>query len=145
MAWWAVLGEAAGALVALGLLFLVALFARRRWIGRSGGTFELSCRLRTGPAGRGWTLGVGRYTGDDLEWFRIFSLSPRPRRVWRRAELSLVARREPHGPEALALYPGHLVVECRYARERLDLAMDLSSLTGFQAWLEAAPPGARVS
>ncbi|HSE08478.1 MAG TPA: DUF2550 family protein, partial [Nocardioidaceae bacterium] len=23
---------------------------------------------------RGWVLGIGRYSGDALEWFRIFSL-----------------------------------------------------------------------
>ena len=35
--------------------------------------------MRTEHPGRGWLLGLGRYSGDALEWFRIFSLSPRPR------------------------------------------------------------------
>ena len=56
-------------------------------LSRNGGTFELSHRVRSGRAGRGWVLGLGRYSGDDLEWFRIFSLSPRPRHVWRRTSL----------------------------------------------------------
>ena len=57
----------------------LCLVVRRRWISRPGGTFELSVRVRSGRAGRGWVLGVGRYTGDDLELFRIFSLAFRPR------------------------------------------------------------------
>ena len=66
------------------VLLLVLLLRRRprrppRWLSRHGGTFELSYRARAvARAGRGWLLGLGRYSGDSLEWFRIFSLSPRP-------------------------------------------------------------------
>jgi hypothetical protein len=82
MPWWAWLLDAAGALLLLALLYGIALVVRRRWISRDGGTFEFSVRVRSERAGRGWVLGVGRYSGDHLEWFRIFSLSPRPKRVW---------------------------------------------------------------
>jgi hypothetical protein len=74
---WEWLADSAGVLLFLVLLYGVALVVRRRWISRNGGTFEFSVRVRPGRAGRGWILGVGRYTGDDLEWFRIFSLAPR--------------------------------------------------------------------
>ena len=33
------------------------------------------------PHGKGWVLGIGRYAGDALEWYRVFSYSTRPRRV----------------------------------------------------------------
>ena len=79
----------------------------------NGGTFELSHRLRPGDEpGRGWLLGLGRYSGDELEWFRIFTLAPRPKRSWNRARLSYDGAREPAGLERTVLYPDHLVVEC---------------------------------
>ena len=49
---------------------------------------------------------------------------------------------EPSGPEAFALYGGHLVVECSTPGGPLELAMSRSALTGFSSWLEAGPPGA---
>ncbi|WP_432479563.1 DUF2550 domain-containing protein [Nocardioides sp. GXQ0305] len=138
---WQLLLDAAGAVLVLVLLYGLSLVARRRVLARHGGTFELSFRARSERAGRGWLLGLGRYSGDSLEWFRIFSLSPRPKRVWRRGTLSYTGRREPAGPERMSLYPDHVVVQCRTPDGELELAMSASSLMGLQAWLEAAPPG----
>ena len=92
-------------------------------------------------AGRGWVLGIGRYSGDVLEWFRIFSLSPRPRHVWDREALSYSGKRTAEGPEEMSLYSGHVVVSCSTPQGEVELAMSPSSLTGFQAWLESGPPG----
>ena len=86
-------------------------------------------------------LGVGRYSGESLEWFRIFSLSPRPRRTWRRTGLTYLGRRDPEGNEQMSLYADHVIVTCASDRGDIDLAMSPSSLVGFQSWLEAAPPG----
>ena len=141
MAWWEWLVDVVGALLVLLLLYGVVLVVRRRWISRHGGTFEFSVRVRSGRAGRGWILGVGRYTGDDLEWFRIFSLAPRPRFSYRRSELEYVGRRDPVGVEAYSLYSGHIVVTCRTPSGPLEVAMSPEALTGFLAWLESAPPG----
>ena len=138
---WQLLLDAAGAVLVLVLLYGLALVVRRRLLSRHGGTFELSYRVRSERAGRGWLLGLGRYSGDDLEWFRIFSLAPRPKRVWERSALSYVGRRDPEGTERLSLYPEHTVVQVDSAEGNLELAMAPSSLMGFQAWLEAAPPG----
>ena len=138
---WQLLLDAAGAVLVLVLLYGLALVVRRRLLSRHGGTFELSYRVRSGRAGRGWLLGLGRYSGDSLEWFRIFSLSPRPKCAWRRDALSYVGRRDPEGAERMSLYPDHTIVRCETPEGGLELAMAPSSLMGFQAWLEAAPPG----
>lgn len=138
---WESLLDAAGLLLVLILGYGLALVVRRRLLARNGGTFELSFRARTGRSGRGWLLGLGRYSGGTLEWFRIFSLSPRPTTSWRRRQLTYESRRDPEGVEAVVLYPGHVVIECDTAVGMIELAMSAASLTGFQAWLEAAPPG----
>ena len=144
MAWWEWVADAVGGLLLLLLLYGLALVFRRRWISRNGGTFEFSVRVRSGRAGRGWILGVGRYTGDDLEWFRIFSLGLGPRFTYRRSELEYVGRRDPAGAEAYSLYSGHVIVTCRTPTGPLEVAMSPNALTGFLAWLEAAPPGRRL-
>jgi hypothetical protein len=140
---WERLLESAAIVLLFVLLLGVALIVRRRWLSRHGGTFELSYRARSTSPGRGWLLGLGRYEGDRLEWFRIFSLSPRPKRVWQRSTLTYVDRREPEGVEQLSLYPGHVVISCETPGGAVELALDPSSLMGFQSWLEAAPPGAQ--
>jgi hypothetical protein len=142
---WQVLVDSSGLLLLLLLLYAVALVVRRRWISRNGGTFEFSVRVRSDRPGRGWVLGVARYTADGLEWFRIFSLAPRPRFTYRRLDLAYVGRREPDGPEAYSLYSGHIVVTCRTPEGLLEVAMSPDALTGFLAWLESAPPGRRLA
>lgn len=142
MPWWQWLLDAVGVLLVLLLCYGVALIVRRRLISRHGGTFELSFRVRPDKVGRGWVLGVGRYAGERLEWFRIFSLAPRPRCSWGRKELEYVGRRAPVGGEQMSLYSDHLVVCCRTrSGESVELAMSQASLMGLQAWLEARPPG----
>ena len=138
---WQWLLNAVGVLFGLVLLYGIALIVRRRVLARHGGTFELSYRVRPERVGRGWLLGIGRYSGESLQWFRIFSLSPRPREVWDRAALSFESRREPEGVERVSLYPDHLIVRCRSADAEIELAMSLPSVLGFQSWLESGPPG----
>lgn len=138
---WQWLLEAVGVLLLLVLAYGAALVVRRRLISRHGGTFELSHRVRSSRTGRGWVLGLGRYSAERLEWFRVFSLSPRPRASWHRSQLAYQGWREPAGAEELSLYPGHLVIDVAGPDGPLELAMSPASLTGFQAWLEAGPPG----
>jgi hypothetical protein len=146
MSAWQWLLDSAGVVLLLVIGYGLLLVVRRRLLSRHGGTFELSVRIAVRghqpEAGRGWVLGLGRYDGDRLDWFRIFSPSPRPRRTWQRSVLEISGQREPTGAEAFALYGGHLVVECRDPAGPVELAMSLSALTGFSSWLEAGPPGA---
>ncbi|MBE7323636.1 DUF2550 domain-containing protein [Nocardioides sp. Y6] len=138
---WLLVLDVVGVLLVVVLLLCVALLVRRRIISRTGGTFEVSHRSPSAHAGRGWTLGVGRFTGESLEWFRIFSLSPQPSRVWNRNEIAYEGRRAPEGPEVPALYADHVVVVCATPEGEVELAMSDSSLMGFQSWLESGPPG----
>jgi len=140
---WQVLLDIVGILLLSVVLYGVALIVRRRLLSRHGGTFELSVRVRAVAPGRGWVLGLGRYAGDDLQWFRIFSVSPRPRLTFDRAELDYVGRRAPEGAEVYSLYSDHVVVTCETPSGIQEFAMSAEALTGFQAWTEAGPPGQR--
>jgi hypothetical protein len=128
-------------LVTIALLALALLVVRRRLIARRGGTFDCSLRLRDGVHGKGWVLGIGRYSGESLEWYRVFSYATRPRRVLSRRSLQVVDRREARGPEAFSLLSGAVVVRCLSGAEHVELAMSQDTLTGFLAWMESAPPG----
>lgn len=138
---WQWLLDAAGVLLGFVLLYGVGLIVRRRLLARHGGTFELSYRVRSARTGRGWLLGLGRYSGEGLEWFRYFSLSPRPKRVLERSRLSYTGRRDPEGVEQMSLYPDHVIISCATPDGAVELAMSQASLMGFQSWLEAGPPG----
>jgi hypothetical protein len=142
---WQWLLDSAGAVLLVIILFGGVLVVRRRVLSRHGGTFELSVRAANQPDGRGWVLGLGRYREDSLDWYRIFSPMPVPKRSWRRSNLTFLSQREPRGSEEYSLYAGHVVVVCTTPRGEVELAMGPSSLTGFQSWLEAGPPGSRPS
>jgi len=129
------------AVVVLGLLGLALLALRRRLITRRGGTFDCSLRLHESPRGKGWVLGVGRYDGDRLEWYRVFSYATRPRREFVRRQLQVLESRDPTGVEVFSLLAGAVVVRCRDASGPVELAMMPDSLTGFLSWVESAPPG----
>ncbi|OON71995.1 DUF2550 domain-containing protein [Streptomyces tsukubensis] len=138
-----------GLVVALVLAGLFVFGLRRRLIQRSGGTFDCSLRWdapeKGDTSGKGWVYGVARYNGDRVAWFRVFSYAPRPRRVLDRAAIEVVDRRTPDGEEEMALLSNAIVLGCLHHGRRLELAMTEDALTGFLAWLEAAPPGQRVN
>jgi len=134
--------EAFAITAAVAIAGLGAFLVRRITLLRGGGTVEMSLRLYPdGQHGRGWALGVGRFVGDELQWFRTFSLSPRPKRVLSRHDLSVTGRRRPIGGESLALMSGSIVLACANPSGPVDLAMTEAAETGFLSWLESAPPG----
>lgn len=133
-------------LLALLVLLVLGMASRRRWLQRGGGTFDCSLReprrgSRSVGYGKGWVLGVARYEGDQLHWFRVFSFSPRPRHSLSRRAVAVRGRRVPRGPESFALLSGAVVVELDVAGRLLELGMGSDELTGMLAWLESAPPG----
>ncbi len=141
------LGDAeAGLLVALVvvLLWLAWVFGRRRWLGRQGGTFDCSARLDTTVSGRGWVLGVARYSDDWLEWHRVFGLSITPRLRFHRSETAIVDQRVPTSRERLALYEGQRIISLVGALaddQAVEIALGAQELTGLMSWFEGAPPG----
>lgn len=136
--------EVVTGLVLVVALPLLAIAVRRRVLQRGGGTVDLSLRLNARSRGRGWVLGVGKFAGDELHWYRVFSLSMRPRRRLSRSSLVVTDRRQPTGPEALALLNGAVVLECREPAGPVQIALEERAVTGFLAWLESRPPGARL-
>ena len=140
---WLIVLEVLGGIAVALLLGLVLLALRRRLIQR-GGSFDCSLRLRQKRFGQGWALGVARYTGDQIEWYRVFGMSLRPTRVLPRDRLKILSRRKPEYPETLAIISGHVILECTEDGAELSLAMTEEATTGFAAWLEAGPPGRNV-
>jgi hypothetical protein len=137
--------EVVAVLVVLCVALLIGFVLRRRWLGRGVGAFDCSLRTSTGAHGKGWALGVARYQADRIEWFRVFSVSTRPKQVLPRAHLMVQERRVPKGPEAFSVMAGFVIVRCRRGSGFVELAMSEQSYTGFASWLEAAPPGQNVS
>lgn len=162
-------GTVLAAVVLLVALVFGVLTVRRWLFVRAGGTVECSLRVLRTDASRGgasggssgdgdrggdggpqggphgpWRLGFGRYKGDVLQWHRVFGFRRRPRQVIHRRGLVVAGRRAPEGDEAAGLLPDVTIVEVRDGDVRLELAMGAAALTGFLAWLEAAPPGSPV-
>src|SRR5262245_51551841 len=130
------------AIVVLALVALLGLlFLRRTVIARRGGTIELSVRLSTMVSGRGWSPGIGRFVGDDLRWYRMFSFATGPRRVFSRRGLAVEGRRPPERAERLALPGDWVIVRCASRDGSVEIAMAESTLAGFLSWIEAVPPG----
>lgn len=134
-----VLDVVIGLLACVGLA-LLALTIRRMVLTRGVGTFACSLRRGEHADGDGWSYGIGRYHGDRVEWFAVFSLSPRPRHVLTRKLLVVRSRRAPDPAEVHAIATGSMVMQGSFAGDQLELAMSPESMTGFMSWVEAAPP-----
>ncbi|MEO3778755.1 DUF2550 domain-containing protein [Micromonospora sp. B11E3] len=134
--------EGIGIGVAVVLVALLILFVRRAVVTRSGGIIRLSVRVSTILDGRGWSPGFGRFSGEELRWYRMFSFALRPKRVLSRKTLVVERRRLPEGQERLSMPADWVILRCSSQRVPVEIAMARSTVTGFLSWLEAAPPGA---
>ena len=120
---------------------------RRYLLTRVIGSFDCSMRrsdVLPGPGG-GWIPGVARYEQDRLDWFRVFTMSPRPTRSLFRGRLDIIERRPPQGSEVYAVLPGWVIVRCVYGQHTIELAMSEMAYNGLATWLESAPPGQNVA
>lgn len=134
--------EGIGIGVAAVLVALFVLFLRRALVTRSGGIIRLSVRVTTVLDGRGWSPGFGRFAGDELRWYRMFSFALRPKRVLSRKTLVVERRRLPEGQERFSMPADWVILRCASRHVPVEIAMARSTVTGFLSWLEAAPPGA---
>jgi len=137
--------------VIVALLVLVAaagwFWFRLRTLGRRVGSFPCAIRDETG-----WASGIACYTALELRWYRVISLSPRPRHVWARGRFAILGPARPidagDGPSRGPLRSGSLVeVECRVrdaagAESTMSLGISRGAYAGLASWLESAPPGA---
>jgi len=126
------------------VLAAIGIALRRVLLERGGATVD--CGLRRPASGASWRLGVASYQRDELRWYRVFGVLLRPEEVFARRALNVVARRVPDPSETASLGPGLVVVECKTGdgADAIELAMGEQALTGFLAWLEAAPPGSHL-
>jgi Protein of unknown function (DUF2550) len=133
------------ALLLILVLIAIGIATRRFLLERGGGTVD--CGLRRTPGAGSWRLGLAAYQGDRLCWYYQFGVLLRPRLVLERRTLTVASRRDASPAEDASLGPGMIVVECVIGgvapggEDRVELAMSDAALTGFLAWLEAAPPG----
>lgn len=133
--------ELVAGILLVAVVLVACLVIRRVQLLRGGGV-DVSLRRGVEPAdGSGWHVGVGRYRGDELAWFRLTSLWPGPTLVVDRTLLEIVDRRAPTEAEVESIPAAGVVLRCRTPARMLELAMGPGVLTGFLAWLEATPPG----
>ena len=133
-------------LAAFVLIPLLYLYGRRRWLTGQGGVFDCAIQLKANASTGGWSLGWARYRGEEIQWFRAFSLSLSPKFRFRRAGTEFVGSRKPAEGEAMELYAESVILRIEdhlTSRER-SLAMSRDSATALVSWLEAAPPGTRA-
>lgn len=123
------------------LAFLAILFVRRALMAGAG-TIKLNLRVSTMLDGRGWSPGFGRFVGDELRFYRMFSLAIRPKRRLSRHGLVVESRRKPEGQELMSMPADWVILRCLSHQAPVEIAMAKSTVTGFMSWLEAAPPGA---
>ncbi len=129
----------AGTAVLVVLALIVAFGAwRLHTLSRRVGSFQCSAR----PAGNphaAWSLGIAHYAVGRIEWWRCWSLSPRPSRTWIREQLVITGR----VPLDQAGQHDEYLVRCRYDGTDFELTMSSGAYAGLASWLEAAPPGRR--
>lgn len=126
--------------LALLLVTIVLLIARRAYYARAGGTIRCDLRISTMLVGRGWSPGFARFVDDEMRWYRLFSLAIRPKRVLSRRGLTVASRRLPEGQERLTMSADWIILRCVGHQAPVEIAMALSTVTGFSSWIEAGPP-----
>lgn len=119
------------------LALLVLLAAWRLVTQRSKGTPVIVRRLPA-KGTHGWRHGVIRYHGDQLEYFKLRSLSPTPDVVLHRRELVLSGRREKTDAEEKFMQENRKIVILKTPRTVCEWALDAHSEMALLAWLESA-------
>ena len=73
------------------VLWLILIVARQRLLVRGRGGIPVAVRGR----GTRWRYGIGRYAGEELQWFGVLGIGTRPSRSLQRNELA--GHRPPSG------------------------------------------------
>src|SRR5688500_2974412 len=110
------------------LAFVAALFVLRAVMARAG-TIKLNLRVSTMLDGRGWSPGFGRFVGDELRFYRMFSLAIRPKRRLSRETLVVERRRRPEGQELMSMPTDWIILRCLSHQAPVEIAMAKSTVT----------------
>ncbi|WP_402466531.1 DUF2550 domain-containing protein [Isoptericola aurantiacus] len=129
---------ALGAVVLVLALVLVAGASRLRTLSHRVGSFQCSARAGSRPDAS-WSVGIAQYGVGRIDWWRCWSLAPRPARTWQRDRLAITGR----APLDQAGQPDQYLVRCRYDGVDFELTMSSGAYAGLASWLESAPPGRR--
>lgn len=135
------LEQLAAVVLLVGLIYLFVLLARRTWLSLLGGLFD--CALRPEGATR-WRPGLARYSGEFLEWYRVWHPWPRPTRVFVRERCEMVSFRDSDVSESRLGYATSKILVLRVRDDTpglWSLALNEGSAMGLVSWLESAPPG----
>ncbi|WP_187292853.1 DUF2550 domain-containing protein [Beutenbergia cavernae] len=117
----------------------IVFITRLRTLAHRVGSFE--CALRT-SATSGWASGIAHYAVDRLVWYRVISVNLGPSASWPRARLVITSwerRMSADGPTDI------VEAHCRVDEREFVLAMHRAAFSGLTSWLEATPPGDRLS
>ncbi|GAA4721391.1 DUF2550 domain-containing protein [Isoptericola chiayiensis] len=131
-------------LVALGVVLLVLVLvalagaSRLRTLSHRVGSFQCSARAGSRPQAA-WSVGIAQYGAGRIDWWRCWSLAPRPARTWQRDRLAITGRVSLDQ----AGQPDLVLVRCRYDGTDFELTMSPGAYSGLASWLESAPPGRR--
>lgn len=116
----------------------VLLAAWRFFTLRSRGT-NVILRVLPQHGVHGWRHGTFRYNGNDLEYFKLRSLSPMADLIMNRLSVTLLDRREQSAEEADFMSQGQKIIHIKSQNEEIEIALDQHGEMAFTAWLEAAP------
>ncbi len=125
------------ALVIIAVL-AVMLAAWRFFTLRSRGTMVILRQLPQSGV-HGWRHGSLRYNGNDLEYFKLRSLSPMADLIVHRLSVELLDRREPTSEEAVFMSEGTNIVRIKSKNDEIELGLDSHGEMALTAWLESAP------
>ncbi|PZR52046.1 DUF2550 domain-containing protein [Xylanimonas oleitrophica] len=126
------------AVVAVAALVVAVAASRLRALSRRVGSFPCHARSAGNPSAA-FALGIAHYAVGRIDWYRCWSLSPRPARTWSRERLVVTGR----VPLDQAGQHDQYLVRCRYDGVDFELSMSTAAYAGLASWLEAAPPGRR--
>lgn len=137
--WWSWSALAALVLLVCVLAPIAWLLFRRMWLSMGQGRV-FACSVQRTPTSV-WKVGVARFHADTFQWYRVFSLSLRPKMTFRRGETVVGTVHAARGGEGSGVFPGHIIVELAAPLEGTSLAMARPDLNAFTSWTEASPPG----
>jgi len=121
------------ALMAVGTLALGG--SRLRTLSGRVGSFVCGARPAH-PANSPAVAGIAQYGAGRLDWWRSWSLDPRPAHSWQRTKFLVTG----HEPLSVPGRPDLFLVQCQHLGVDFELTMAPEAYAGLTSWLESAPP-----